>query len=71
MSKITINEQEYETDSFSEEAKKEFQMIQFVDGELQRLQAKAAVLQTARIAYVNSLSRAVSTDKKPAGKTAK
>lgn len=71
MSKITINEQEYETDSFSEEAKKEFQMIQFVDGELQRLQAKAAVLQTARIAYVNSLSRAVSTDKKPAGKPAK
>lgn len=54
---ITIDNKEYETDLFSEEAKAQLASIQFVDAELARLQAKAAALQTARIAYGNELNR--------------
>ncbi len=51
MAKITIDEKEYETDDMSDEAKTQLQSLQFVKSELQRLQAKDAVLQTASAAY--------------------
>lgn len=55
MSKITIDDQEYETDDMSEAAKTQLQNVQFVNGELQRLQAKAAVFQTASASYTAAL----------------
>ena len=39
-----------------QEAKAQIVSLQFVDAELQRLQAKAAALQTARAAYARALS---------------
>ena len=56
MSTITIDNIEYDIDALSEEAKAQLASIQFVDGELARLEAKTATLQTARIAYGRSLS---------------
>jgi Family of unknown function (DUF6447) len=56
MSIITIDEKEYDTDALSDDAKAQIVSIQFVDQELQRLNAQAAVLQTARVAYSKSLS---------------
>ncbi|MFI3223398.1 MAG: DUF6447 family protein [Methylococcaceae bacterium] len=56
MSIITIDEKEYDTDALSDEAKAQIVSLQFVDQELQRLSAQAAVLQTARIAYSKALS---------------
>ena len=56
MSLITIDEKEYDTDALSDEAKAQIVSLQFVDQELQRLSAQAAVLQTARVAYSKSLS---------------
>jgi len=56
MSLITIDEKEYDTDALSDEAKAQIVSLQFVDQELQRLSAQAAVLQTARIAYSKALS---------------
>jgi hypothetical protein len=55
MVKITIDEKEYETDDMSDEAKTQLQSLQFVQGELQRLQAKGAVLSTAGEAYSAAL----------------
>jgi hypothetical protein len=55
VAKVTIDEKEYETDDMSDAAKEQLQNIQFVNTELARLQAKAAVLQTANSAYSASL----------------
>ena len=61
MSIITINGKEYNVDSLSDEAKGQIVSLQFVDAELVRLQAQAAALQTARIAYSNELQKHLDT----------
>lgn len=60
MTTIKIDNKEYELASLSEDAKNQLVSLQFVDSELERLQAKAAVLQTARMAYVKELAGLVS-----------
>ena len=52
---IKIDDNDYELDYLSDEAKAQLANIQFVDAELQRLNAQAAVLQTARVAYSSAL----------------
>jgi hypothetical protein len=59
MPTITIDNKQYDYDTLSNEAKAQLASIQFVDSELARLQAKAAALQTARIAYSKALSEAL------------
>jgi len=59
MSNITIDEKEYELDLLSNQAKEQLISLQFVDAELQRLTAQAAVLQTARMAYAKALNEAL------------
>ena len=56
---IKIDEKEYDTETLSEEAKAQLTSIQFVDQELHRLNAQAAILQTARIAYAKALNDAL------------
>ena len=56
---INIDGKEYELETLSEDAKKQLQMMQYVDNELQRLQAQSAVLQTARISYAKALQQAL------------
>jgi hypothetical protein len=51
MTTIIIDNKQYELESLSDEAKSQLASIQFVDSELAHLQAKAAALQTARLAY--------------------
>lgn len=55
MPNIKIDNKEYDLDSLSDECKAQLVSIQFVEQELARLQAQAAVLQTARTAYVKAL----------------
>ena len=55
MLNIKIDDKDYDITTFSEEAKAQLASLQFVDGELKRLQDQAAALQTARIAYANAL----------------
>ena len=59
MAKIKVNDKEYDSETLSDEAKLQLQGIQFIDQELLRLQAQAAVMQTARIAYSNALQAAL------------
>lgn len=65
MSTIKIDDIEYDLDSLSAEANEQLQNLQFVDQELARLQAKSAVLQTARVTYANALKAALPEVKKP------
>ena len=59
---IKIDDKDNDTETLSEKAKAQLTGIQFVDQELQRLNAQAAVLQTARIAYAKALNDALGTE---------
>ena len=59
MASIKIDNIDYDIDTLSDEAKAQLVSLQFCDAELQRLQAQAAVLQTARGAYSKSLQAAL------------
>jgi hypothetical protein len=59
--KVTIDNQEYDTDALSAEAKAQLSSLQFVDSELARLQAQMAICQTARNAYANALKETLPT----------
>lgn len=63
MPTIKIDDKDYDLDQLSEEAKAQLLSLQFVDAELQRLNAQNAVLQTARISYSKALQDAL--PKKP------
>jgi len=56
---IKIDDTEYDVATLSEETKSQLASIQFVDSELARLQANAAALQTARMAYSKALQAAL------------
>jgi hypothetical protein len=55
MATVKIDGVEYDTDKLSTETKNQLINLRFCDGELQRLQAQAAVLETARQVYVRAL----------------
>ena len=59
MTTINIDSVEYDTDKLSDEAKTQLVSLQFCDQELQRLQAQAAAIQTARMAYAKALQSAL------------
>lgn len=59
MTTIKIDGKDYDVATLSDEAKNQLASIQFVDSELARLQAKAAALQTARMAYLKALQAAL------------
>jgi hypothetical protein len=59
MPTINIDNIDYDTAHLSEEAKAQFVSLQFCDQELARLQAQAAAIQTARIAYAKALQAAL------------
>ena len=59
MTTINIDNIEYDTDKLSDEAKAQLFSLQFCDQELQRLQAQAAAIQTARMAYAKALQSAL------------
>ena len=56
MTKITIDEKDYDVDDLSDEAKAQVVSLNFVDAELNRLQLKVAAIQTARNAYATALN---------------
>jgi hypothetical protein len=56
MPTIKVDNNEYELDSLSNEAKAQLGSIQFVDNEIARLQAQLAAMQTARNSYIKALS---------------
>ena len=65
MATITIDGKEYDVDSLSEESKAQLVSLRYVDSELARLQAQAATLQTARIAYGRALKQTLEQGEAP------
>ena len=55
MTKITIDEKDYDVDDLSDEAKAQVVSLNFVDAELNQLRLKVAAMQTARNAYATAL----------------
>ena len=66
---MLIYKVKYDSDKLSDDAKAKLVSLQFCDQELARLQAHAAAIQTARMAYAKALQSALST--MPAGDTLK
>ena len=62
MTKITIDEKDYDVDDLSDEAKAQVLSLNFVDAELNRLQLKVAAMQTARNAYGTALKSLLGED---------
>jgi hypothetical protein len=56
---VTIDDKEYDLDRLSDEAKNQLMSLQYVDQELQKVNAQAAILQTARMAYAEALKEAL------------
>ena len=61
MPNINIDGKDYDTNMMSSEAKAQLASLQFVEKELQRLNAQIAVHNTARAAYFNALKAALTT----------
>lgn len=59
MNLVKIDDRTYDYDLLSDDAKGQLKSIQFVDSEIERLNAQIAVLQTARAAYSRALSDAL------------
>lgn len=57
--KINIDGKEYSMDDLSEDAKIQLNNLGIVDAQIQTLQQKVAVAQTARMAYVAALKEAL------------
>ena len=62
MTTVTIDGKTYEFESLSEDAKHQFNNLQFVDRKLAELNAEAAVYETARIGYAKALGVALPKD---------
>ena len=58
-SKVTIDDKEYDTDDMSEDANAQLVSLQFVNGEVLRLQALTAAMQTAANGYTVALAKAL------------
>ena len=56
---IKIDNKDYDTDIFSEEAKTQLSNLNICDQEIQRLQTQIAIAQTARVVYARALSEAL------------
>jgi len=62
MAKVTIDDKEYETEDMTEDARAQLVSLQFVNGEVQRLQALTAAMQTAANGYSVALGNALNSE---------
>lgn len=65
MGKIQIDGKEHDIDTLSDEVKGNLSATQFTDAEIQRLQAKLAALQTARMAYARAVQEGLNNPASP------
>ena len=59
MPTFKIDNQDYDLDALTADAKTQLQMLQMTDAEIQRLNVQLAIAQTARMAYANALKAAL------------
>lgn len=61
MTTITIDEKSYKLDDLSDDCKMQLGALRYVDGEIQRLQAQLAAMQTARNTYAQAVKESLPT----------
>ena len=59
MSSIKIDDVDYNLEDLSDDAKNQLASLQFVQGEVKRLEAQLAVCKTASLAYSQALKNAL------------
>jgi hypothetical protein len=59
MANIKINNVDYDTESLTDEAKQQLQMLVLTDSEIKRLQGQLAIAQTAKNTFAQALVQAV------------
>ena len=59
MTKVTINDKEYEYDELGEESKKQINNLRFVQAEILRLQSLISVTKTSEQVYKNALNESL------------
>jgi len=59
MPTLKIDGKEYDVETFPKPAQDQYLALQYVDGEITRLQSQLAAMQTARIAYGKALAEAL------------
>ena len=62
MATVTVDGREYDSEKLSGGARQQLMNIAAVDEELRRLQARAAICQTARSAYLSALQSELPKD---------
>ena len=63
MPKITVDGIEYNTEDLSENGKAQLASLQFLEAQMNKLNAEVAVYQTARLSYVAMLKKEIETAK--------
>ncbi len=69
MTKVVIEDKEYDSEDMSEESKAQLEALQFVSNEIGRLQLQLAAMQTAKNTYSIALREALQPDGDPAGRS--
>jgi hypothetical protein len=62
MPKVTIDGKEYDTETFSEDARNNMLNTKYCDDKLAELKREIAIVQTARNAYAQALQRELPKD---------
>jgi hypothetical protein len=70
MPKVTIDQQEYEIDDFTQEARTTLEMLLLTDQRLRELQRDLAITQTARAAYAKAVQDKLPAPVSPAADSA-
>lgn len=59
MATVKIDGKDYNLDDLSDQAKNQLGSLQFVQGEIKRLEAQIAVFKTAAVGYTNELKKEI------------
>ena len=59
MATVKIDGKDYDLDDLSDQAKNQLGSLQFVQGEIKRLEAQIAVFKTAAVGYTNELKKEI------------
>ena len=59
MAKVTVSGVEYDTETLGDNAKAQLASLQFLEVHIQQIQNEISVYQTARLAYIGSLKKAL------------
>ena len=62
MPKITIDDVEYNTEDLSANGKAQLASLQFLEAQMRKLNSEIVVYQTARLAYVEALKKALAEE---------